>query len=65
MSNSKISSKKASVRKDECVACGSCALQCQSSAIHITNGQFAVIDTERCIGCGSCALICPASVIYI
>lgn len=65
MSNSKISSKKASVRKDECVACGSCALQCQSNAIHIMNGQFAVIDAERCIGCGSCALICPASVIYI
>lgn len=57
--------RKANIKTNECVACGSCVMQCPKSAIHIEKGLFAQIDAECCIGCGKCVAVCPASVMAL
>lgn len=56
---------KAVVKKNECVACGSCVSQCPIGAVYIKNGSYAQIECERCVGCGKCKSVCPASIIVI
>ncbi|MGL5693242.1 MAG: DUF362 domain-containing protein [Peptostreptococcaceae bacterium] len=57
--------KKASVLKEECVACGTCAKICPLNAIEISYGIYAKVNSEKCVGCGKCKKVCPASVIEI
>lgn len=57
--------RKATVKTEECVACGCCVKVCPKNAISILKGMFSVIDHELCIGCGKCAKECPASIITI
>jgi electron transport complex protein RnfB len=46
----------ASVKQDDCTACGSCEEVCPMKAIEIND--TAQINIERCIGCGLCILSC-------
>ncbi|MEM1484238.1 4Fe-4S binding protein [Oscillospiraceae bacterium PP1C4] len=57
--------KKAVIRTEECVACGSCIKVCPLSAIRIVDGIFAEVDEKLCVGCGKCKTICPACIIEI
>ena len=57
--------KYASVRKKECVACGTCLKVCPLQIIKINKDIVAEIDTKKCVGCGKCAKACPASIIEI
>ncbi len=57
--------RRASIRTDDCVACGCCARVCPLSAVQVWRGVYAKVDPERCVGCGKCAKECPASVIAI
>jgi len=52
------------VKKDVCIACGSCRDWCPVSAIALKH-EKATIDTNRCIGCGECVIICPEGAIKI
>lgn len=66
MSNHKSGqSRKAVIRKNECVACGTCMMQCPVGAVTIKNGAYAQVQSERCVGCGKCKSACPASIIQI
>ncbi|MBO7318495.1 MAG: 4Fe-4S binding protein [Clostridia bacterium] len=58
-------SKKASVDKKTCVACGVCQKVCPKQAIEIVNGCYARVSVEKCIGCGICAKNCPAGCIKV
>ncbi len=58
-------SKKASVDKKTCVACGVCQKVCPRQAIEIINGCYANVSAEKCIGCGICAKNCPAGCIKV
>lgn len=53
------------VRRETCVACGSCADVCPHGAIAIWHGCFAQVDAERCVGCGRCASECPSCTIHL
>lgn len=46
----------ASVKQDDCTACGICVDVCPMKAIEV--GEAARIDIERCIGCGLCVSTC-------
>ena len=60
-----VSKKYAQVRKENCVACGTCMKECPKGAISIWKGCYAVIDAAACVGCGRCARVCPADCIGI
>lgn len=60
-----IGKKRASVRRKECVACGSCVNVCTKASIKIYKGISAVVDKALCCGCGKCLKACPASVIEL
>lgn len=53
----------AQVRKEKCVACGTCVKECPRGAIEILSGCYAEVAGQRCVGCGKCASICPAGCI--
>lgn len=55
--------RKATVDKNECVACGCCIKVCPMGAIRILLGSYAIVDEEKCVGCRKCFNECPASVI--
>ena len=57
--------KKASVDKNICVACGVCVKMCPKQAIEIIKGCYAAVCQEKCVGCGICAKNCPAGCIEI
>ncbi|MFX1259612.1 MAG: 4Fe-4S binding protein [Promethearchaeota archaeon] len=59
-----ISSYRARVNEDNCIACGSCVEKCPMEAIELEN-SFAVIDENKCIGCGVCAHHCPERAIHL
>jgi ferredoxin len=42
---------------DDCIACGSCTMECPVDAIR--DGDIYVVDPDLCDGCGKCAEICP------
>jgi Fe-S-cluster-containing hydrogenase component 2 len=48
-----------------CVGCGCCVKVCPKSAIQLTKGAVAQVNTKQCVGCRKCAKECPASVITI
>ena len=50
--------KMAYVINDECIACGSCEMECPCEAIS-TGDVIFVIDAEKCTECGICAEVCP------
>lgn len=64
MEHKKRPKKKATVLKDQCVACGCCEKVCPMNAIEVYKGIYAKVK-EACIGCGKCKFACPASVIEI
>lgn len=53
----------AKIKKDECVACGTCVDACPEEAI--TLEEIAVIDEKKCTECGSCVEECPTDAIEI
>jgi ferredoxin len=53
----------AKVKKDECIACGSCVDVCPVEAI--TLDDIAVIDEEKCTDCGACVEECPTDAIEL
>ncbi len=48
-----------------CVACGTCILECPKGAIDIVKGCYAFCDSALCVGCGKCAKVCPVGCISI
>lgn len=50
------------VKRDECIACGSCGAECPQEAITIEDG-IAKIDLDKCINCGACNEVCPVEAI--
>ena len=50
------------VISDDCVACGTCIGECQSSAI--SEGDIYKIDPNACVDCGTCADVCPSEAIH-
>ncbi len=57
--------RRANIKKNECVACGVCVMQCPKNAIEIYKGCHALVDLMKCVGCGLCSKACPASAIEI
>jgi ferredoxin len=53
----------AKVKKDECVACGTCIDVCPVEAI--TLNEIAEIDEEKCTECGACIDECPTDAIEL
>jgi len=47
----------ATVNRDRCVACGTCAKYCQFDAVLFMNGAKS-IDLQKCMGCGVCVPKC-------
>ena len=47
----------ATIKKENCVACGTCLDRCKFNAIVVED--IAKIDEEKCMGCGLCAVTCP------
>ena len=50
------------VRKELCLGCGLCALNCPQGAISFPAGQ-AEIDEKRCNSCRRCLDVCPQEAI--
>ncbi|MEJ2248288.1 MAG: CoB--CoM heterodisulfide reductase iron-sulfur subunit A family protein [Candidatus Lokiarchaeota archaeon] len=55
----------AEVRKESCISCGRCELECPKMAIKIVDTKGAVVDEINCDGCGICASCCPTQAIDI
>ena len=47
---------------DECVSCGTCAVECPVEAISEGDSKY-VIDADTCVDCGTCASVCPTEAI--
>lgn len=47
---------------EDCVACGTCADECEADAI-IEGEEIYVIDEEKCTECGTCIEVCPTEAI--
>jgi len=44
----------------ECLNCGECIMNCESSAIIVQHGeQVEIVDEKKCIACEKCILVCP------
>ncbi len=57
------SSRKPSVRTEQCIGCGSCVKNCAHGAPVVEDGKMH-IDLSRCLGCGRCIGVCPTEAIY-
>lgn len=55
----------ASVKRQNCVSCGTCEAVCPRGAAQVKNGCFAEMAENLCIGCGLCAKSCPTSCIHL
>lgn len=47
---------------EDCVACGTCADECEVHAIEEGEDIY-VIDEEKCTECGTCVEVCPTEAI--
>ena len=47
---------------DECVACGTCAEECPSDAIHEGDDIYE-INQDECTECGTCKDVCPTEAV--
>jgi len=47
---------------EDCVACGTCADECESNAIEEGEDIY-VINEEKCTECGTCVEVCPTEAI--
>ena len=47
---------------DNCVSCGTCAVNCPAEAIDMGDDKY-VIDQDKCVSCGTCKENCPADAI--
>jgi ferredoxin len=54
----------ASVDKNTCTQCGTCADRCMFGAQAMQDGQ-AVFNRDRCYGCGLCVSTCPSGAIHM
>ena len=50
------------VISDECIACGSCEVECPESAIAMGD-EIYVIDPEKCKDHAACVEVCPVDAI--
>jgi MinD superfamily P-loop ATPase len=61
------SGREASIRKDDCIGCGTCMDKCRFDAVHEIrrSGRESVfvIDSLSCEGCGVCVRLCPQDAI--
>ncbi len=57
--------KKALVKKNKCISCGTCTSICPSGAIIIGEDGKAEINKKKCKGCGSCKENCPTNAIEL
>ena len=48
-----------SIKRENCVACGTCIKECPRNAVSVYKGCYAVVDLQLCVGCGKCAKMCP------
>lgn len=55
--------KKAWVKLNKCVACGTCVDVCPLGAVNVIQGVFAKVDQDKCVGCSKCIKACPACII--
>ena len=51
------------VISDECVACGTCEVECPVGAISEGDGKYE-INPDECVECGTCAEACPTEAIH-
>jgi ferredoxin len=47
---------------EDCVACGTCADECEANAIEEGEDIY-VINEEKCTECGTCIEVCPTQAI--
>jgi len=54
--------------KSQCTACGLCALDCPTEALHFLSGgdSFQLLfHHQSCVSCGQCAKICPEKCLHL
>lgn len=56
---------RATLKQDDCNACGTCVERCQVHAITQEADGTAVIHQQRCIGCGLCVTTCATEAIEL
>jgi uncharacterized Fe-S center protein len=56
---------KPGVKKEKCIACGTCVATCPVDAIRIGSEGKAIIEEKLCIGCGECTAVCPVQAIPV
>ena len=56
---------RATLKRDDCNACGTCVERCQVHAITQEADGTAVIHRQRCIGCGLCVTTCATEAIEL
>ena len=61
----KLSPKVARVKREDCVACGTCVKACPMGAASVFRGSWARIDEGICVGCGKCAGACPTGCVSV
>ena len=47
---------------EDCVACGTCADECEANAIEEGEDIY-VINEQKCTECGTCVEVCPTEAI--
>ena len=52
----------ASIKYDDCIACGKCLKYCRFDAVIPFKEKYK-IDTLKCEGCGVCLLVCPVKAV--
>jgi ferredoxin len=51
------------IKKETCIACGSCEAICPQQAIARDTDGKEKINPDICISCGMCAQVCPVNAI--